>query len=252
VQLLGDLMDERLDTWRDRGTDLLIRTLIWARVLGSGGRGEDILLFVVALCLLCWALAYGTAWAVLRRGAVWRPIVLNAVVALVNYTYVLPKPTLAFFVFLAAALLLLVYQHVLQRQAHWDAEGVEYPDLLAVRFLWSAALVCGVLIALTAMLPGSVSIDRATRTWELLSGPFRAARASWEDMFSTITGRARRGPAARQRAGDGGALHRIRLLARRGLRQVPSPGLAEYRGRAGPRCPRRRYSRAGSHPPCRR
>jgi transglutaminase-like putative cysteine protease len=187
VQLLGGLMDERLVAWRDRGADLLIRILIWARVLGSGGRGEDILLFVLVLSLLCWALAYWTAWAVLRKDLTWRPIVVNAVVALVNYTYVLPKPTLPFFIFLGAALLLLVYQNVLQRQALWDAQKVEYPDLLPVRFLWSAALVCGLLIMLTAVLPGSVSVDRATRTWELLSSPFRAAREGWEDMFSTIT-----------------------------------------------------------------
>lgn len=187
VQLLGELMDERLLSWRDRGVDLLIRFLGLARVLGAGGRGEDILLFVFVLCLLCWALAYWTAWAVLRRGEAWRPIVLNAVVALVNYTYVLPKPTVAFFVFLAAALLLLVYQHVLQRQAIWDAQRVEYPDLLAVRFIWSSALVCAVLITLTAVLPGQVSVDRATATWSLLSSPFRAAREGWEDMFSTIS-----------------------------------------------------------------
>lgn len=187
VQLLGGLMDERLVTWRDRGADLLIRILIWARVLSAGGRGEDILLFVLVLSLLCWALAYWTAWAVLRRDQAWRPIVVNAVVFLVNYTYVLPKPTLAFFVFLGAALLLLVYQNVLQRQAIWDAQNVEYPDLLPVRFLWSSAVVCGLLITLTAALPGSVSVDRATRTWELLSSPFKAARESWEDMFSTIS-----------------------------------------------------------------
>jgi transglutaminase-like putative cysteine protease len=187
VQLLGGLMDERLATWRDRGADLLIRLLSWSRVLGAGGRGEDILLFVFVLCLLCWALAYWTAWAVLRRGQAWRPIILNAVVALVNYTYVLPKPTLAFFVFLCAALLLLVYQNVLQRQAVWDAQRVEYPDMLPVRFLWSSALVCGVLITLTAVLPGQVSVDRATRTWGVLSSPFRAAREGWEDMFSTIS-----------------------------------------------------------------
>lgn len=187
VQLIGGLMDERLDTWRDRGTDLLIRLLALSRVLGAGGRGEDILLFVFVLCLLCWALAYWTAWAVLRHGQTWRPIVVNAVVALVNYTYVLPKPTLAFFVFLAAALLLLVYQNVLQRQAIWDAQRVEYPDLLPVRFLWSSALVCGLVIMLTAVLPGQVSVDRATATWSLLSSPFRAAREGWEDMFSTIS-----------------------------------------------------------------
>lgn len=187
VQLLGGLMDERLLTWRDRATDLLIRFLALGRTLGAGGRGEDILLFVFVLCLLCWGLAYWTAWAVLGRGQVWRPIILNAVVALVNYTYVLPKPTLAFFVFLAAALLLLVYQNVLQRQALWDAQGVEYPDLLPVRFMWSSALVCGLVITLTAILPGQVSVDRATRTWSMLSSPFRAAREGWEDMFSTIS-----------------------------------------------------------------
>lgn len=186
VQLLGALLDERLVSWRDWATELAIRVLIWGRVLASGGRGEDILLFVSALCLLSWALVYGTAWMVLRNGWTWRAVVLNAVVALVNYTYVLPKPTTIFFVFLAAALLLLVYQNIRQRQALWDAQQVEYPDLLPLRFLWSAALVCGLLITLTAVLPGSVSIDRATSTWEAISQPFKLAREQWEDMFSTI------------------------------------------------------------------
>lgn len=186
IQLLSPLMDDRLTTWRDQATELLIRTIIWARVINTGGRGEDILLFVFVLCLLVWALAYGSAWMVLRRGWTWRPILLNGLVALVNYTYVLPKPTLAFFIFLCAALLLLVYQHVLQRQAFWDAARIEYPDLLVVRFLSSAAIMVGMLLALTAMMPGEVSVDRAAQTWDTLSGPFRAAREGWEDLFSTI------------------------------------------------------------------
>lgn len=187
VHALAPLLDERLLTWRDRATDLLIRGLIWGRVIGSGGRGEDIVLYVLVLCLLCWGLAYGTAWAVLREGQVWRPIMMNATIALVNYTYVLPKPTTAFFVFLGAALLLLAYQNVRQRQALWDAWRIEYPDRLPLRALWSATLVCAALIALTALLPGSVSVDRATRTWTLLSSPVRIAREQWEDMFSTIS-----------------------------------------------------------------
>lgn len=186
VQQLGGLMPERLATWRDQGTELLIRAIIWGRVIAGGGRGEDILLFVAALCLLSWAIAYSTAWMIFRRGWIWRPVVLNAIVALMNYTYVLPKPTVPFFIFLCAALLLLVYQHVLERQAQWDAQQVEYPDLLPIRFVWSATLVCGLLIVITAALPGSVSIDRATRTWEALSAPFKNARERWEDLFSTI------------------------------------------------------------------
>ncbi len=187
IQVLGGQMDPRLLTWRDQGADLLVRVIVWARVLGAGGRGEDILLFVLALCLLVWALVYGTAWMILRRGWPWRAIILNAVVALVNYTYVVPKPTAAFFVFLCAALLLLVLQHVRERQATWEAQGIEFPDLLATRFLASAAIVCGLLIAITANLPGQVSVDRATHTWALLSSPFKTARERWEDMFSTIS-----------------------------------------------------------------
>ncbi|MFQ3661004.1 MAG: transglutaminaseTgpA domain-containing protein [Chloroflexaceae bacterium] len=187
VHVLTPLLDERLLTWRDRATDLVLRGLIWGRVLASGGRGEDIVLYVLALCLLCWGLAYGTAWAVLREGQVWRPIIMNATIALVNYTYVLPKPTTAFFIFLGAALLLLVYQNVRQRQALWEAWQMEYPDLLGLRMLLAATVVCAALIAVTGLLPGSVSVDRATRTWELLSGPVRAARERWEDMFSTIS-----------------------------------------------------------------
>lgn len=187
VQLLGDQMSDRLVTWRDQATELIIRSMIWGRVLAGGGRGEDILLFLAALCLLSWVLAYGTAWMVFRHGWAWRAVLANAVLFLVNYTYVLPKPTAAFFVLLGAALLLVVYQHVLQRQAYWDARQIDYPDLLPLRFVSTAAVVCGVLILGTAFLPGQVSIDRATQTWETFSRPFRLARETWEDAFSTIT-----------------------------------------------------------------
>ena len=186
VQILGPQMSPLLSTWRDRGTELLIRAIIWGRVLGGGGRGEDLLLFVAALCLLCWAMAYDTAWMLFRRGWTWRAITMNATLALVNYTYVLPKPDAPFFVFLGTAMLLLVHQHIVQRQAQWDAQQIEYPDRLSVRFLSSAAVVCGLLIMITAALPGSITVDRATRTWQTISRPFKVARARWEDAFATL------------------------------------------------------------------
>ncbi|NTV62853.1 MAG: transglutaminase domain-containing protein [Oscillochloris sp.] len=186
VQLLGEQMDPALTTWRDRAIELLIRTIIWARVLMGGGRGEDLLLFVAALCLLCWALVYDSAWQIFRHGRSWRTVTVNGAVILINYTYVLPKPDLLFFVFLGAAMLLIAQQHMLQRQAQWESQQIEYPDLLTFRFLWSAALACGLLIGVTATFPGSVSIDRATRTWGLLSNPFKLARDRWEDAFATL------------------------------------------------------------------
>jgi transglutaminase-like putative cysteine protease len=227
VHLLGDQMSDRLLTWRDQATELIIRSLIWARVLAGGGRGEDILLFLAALCLLCWILAYGTAWMVFRRGWAWRAVLANALLFLINYTYVLPKPTAAFFVLLGASLLLVVYQNVLQRQAAWDAQQIDYPDLLPLRFVSTAAVVCGVLILLTAFLPGEVSIDRATRTWESLSRPFRLARETWEDAFSTIT--APPGAGSGAFTARGAALGGARLLNNDPVMEVRSTAFEYWR-----------------------
>src|SRR5437868_12651897 len=38
-------LGDRLITWNDRAAEILIRVLIWLRILQAGGRGEDIVLF---------------------------------------------------------------------------------------------------------------------------------------------------------------------------------------------------------------
>jgi transglutaminase-like putative cysteine protease len=186
VQLLGPQMDARLESWRDRFVDLVIRVIGLMRVVGSGGRGEDILLFVLALSVLCWMLCYGSMWMLFRRGWIWTPILLNAAVILVNYAYVLPKPTTLFFIFLGAALLLLVYQNTVLRQQSWLAQRIDFPDFLPLRFVLAAALTGTFVVLLTNLLPGSVSANQASETWRTLRQPFREARERWEDVFSTI------------------------------------------------------------------
>lgn len=186
VQQVGPLLDERLVSWRDRAVELTIRLISWGRVLASGGRGEDIVLFVVALALLCWWLMYLTVWAVVRQQRLWLMIIANGVVFLVNYTYVLPKPDLEAIVFITGSLLLIVYHHVMQRRAVWEAQQISYPDLLPLQAMWSATVVGVVLIAGTAVLPAQIPPDQANQTWEMIRAPFRAVRAAWEDAFSTI------------------------------------------------------------------
>lgn len=186
VQQVGPLLDNRLDSWRDRAVELTIRILSWARVLASGGRGEDIVLFVVALAGLCWWLVYATVWALFRQQRPWLMIIANGAVLLVNYTYVFPKPDFEALAFIASALLLLVYHHLMQRRLTWEARQISYPDLLPLRAMWAATVVGVALIAITAILPAQITTERALQTWETLRAPFRAARAAWEDAFSTI------------------------------------------------------------------
>ncbi|MCG8353094.1 MAG: transglutaminase domain-containing protein [Chloroflexales bacterium] len=186
VQSLGILMEERLVTWRDQAIELIIRTVILTRILSNGGRGEDILLFVAILALLAWALGYITAWMIFRKGWTWRPVLLSAFVILTNYTYVLPKPTTLFFIFLTSALLIVVYQNVLNRQETWNASQIEYPEFLPLRFVWAAALVCGTVILITSLFPSRISSEQVAAAWKTMSLPFTLARERWEDAFSTI------------------------------------------------------------------
>lgn len=177
---------DRLLNWTDYAAEMLIRAISWGRTLGAGGRGEDIVLFIVALALLAWALGYTTAWLLFRKQWVWLAIVINAVTILVNYTFAFPKPNGLFFIFLGAALLLVVHQQIVYRQQAWHAALIEYPSFLTARAMVAASLFALAAIVITSILPGNVTSVQAARAWRTMSAPFTAMRESWETAFSTI------------------------------------------------------------------
>jgi transglutaminase-like putative cysteine protease len=183
---LGAPVGERLVTWGDRASEILIRAQIWGRILAAGGRGEDIVLFVVALALLMWALGYATGWLLFRSGWAWWAVTLSAFTILVNYTFASPKPNQLFFIFLGAALLLIVHQNIVRHQRRWQSTAIEYPSFMPWRFLLAATLFCSLIVLVTSLLPGNVSSAQVARAWRTISLPFTAAREGWEKAFSTI------------------------------------------------------------------
>jgi transglutaminase-like putative cysteine protease len=176
----------RLDTWGERATEIMLRALVWLRILQAGGRGEDIVLFVVTVALMMWALGYLTGWLIFRAGRTWLAVVLSAMIILINYTFTYPKPTQLFFVFLSSALLLMVYQNVAQQQRLWRAALIEFPSLMLWRAVIAAGLFCLGLVVVTGLIPGTVTSVEAQRAWRVLKSPFSALRESWQDAFSTI------------------------------------------------------------------
>lgn len=182
----GPALAERLVDWGDRGSEVLIRLLIWGRTLQGGGRGEDVVLYVFALALLIWALGYTTGWLLFRSGHTWSAILLNAAVILVNYTYTWPKPDTLFFIFLGSALILLAFQQIVRQQRTWQAALVEYPASISWRFLTAAALFCAAVVLATSLLPSEVGNAEVARFWEIVRTPVTAAREGWETAFSII------------------------------------------------------------------
>lgn len=227
VTQLAARMDPRLVGWLDYATDLWLRLVILIRTLLAGGRGEDLLLFVAALCLLVWLIAYISAWEVVRNSRSWPALLFNIPVLLLNYTYVSPKPDTAALIVMVAALILWVHQHALQRQRIWQGLRVDYPDFVPYRAVWAAVLICALLVPLSLSLPRQVTLGR-TDIWEVLAAPVRAARAAWEDAFSTIIAAPGGGSGsftARQ-AGLGGA----RQLGDAPVLTVRSPRYDYWRG----------------------
>ena len=183
---LGPALANRLVNWSDKASEILIRSVLLARTVQAGGRGEDIVLFIIALALLMWALGYATAWLLFRAHWAWAAVIINALVILVNYTFASPKPSTLFFVFLVAALLLVVHQNISQQQRRWASALIDYPEWMPARFLAAAALAIGAVALVTSLLPGNVSSAQVARTWRVVSSPFTAVREGWETAFSTI------------------------------------------------------------------
>ncbi|MEM8532885.1 MAG: transglutaminase domain-containing protein [Chloroflexota bacterium] len=189
TQITEEMGAERaawLSSWGDQATEVLIRALTLGRLLQSGGRGEDTILFMVALALLVWILAYMTSWLIFRLQWTWWAVLLNAFTILINYTFTLPKPTTLFFLFLGVALLLVVHQHIMQQQQTWQSALMDYPDFISWRFLSAATFFCVTIAIGTSFLPNEISSMQVARAWQIMSSPFTVAREGWEVAFSTI------------------------------------------------------------------
>ncbi len=186
TEQFGADLAARLNTWSEQATEIALRVLIWLRILQAGGRGEDIVLFVVTLALLMWLLGYATGWLIFRSNRTWLAVIPSAAIVLINYTFIYPKPTQLFFMFLAAALLLLVYQNLAVQQRLWRAAQIEFPSLLLWRAVFAAGLFSIILVVVTSFLPGTVTSAQAQQAWRILRTPFAALRESWQDAFSTI------------------------------------------------------------------
>lgn len=187
VNRVGPLLGPSLPTWRDQATELLIRLIILGRILRGGGSGEDLYLFITVLALLMWALGYSTMWMLLRRDWAWRPILLNGAVLLINLTYASPKPpAILFYLFAAAALLLLIFQNFQSRLSVWNAAMIDFPELLGWRFVASGAFVVLLLLVGSAMLPTRITSSEVAMVWDRVRQPWLSVQANWDKAFSTI------------------------------------------------------------------
>ncbi len=194
VNQIGPLLGPTLPTWKDQATEILIRIIILGRILANSGSGEDLLLFITVLALIAWGLAYATMWMLIRRGWSWSPLILNALILLINLTHASPKPpAILFYLFMGASLLLLVHQSYLHRAQSWTAAMIDVPDLLGWRFVASGAMVVAVLLTVTTLLPTRITSAQVAHVWQRMREPWLNIQNRWDKAFSNINAPANAG-----------------------------------------------------------
>ena len=74
-------------TLEGRLTVLAQRFAAWLAAVRAGGQATDNLLFVLAVGILVWFVAYTSAYAAVHQGSPWWPVFANGAVLLVNASY---------------------------------------------------------------------------------------------------------------------------------------------------------------------
>lgn len=133
------LIEERIDEW-------LVRVL-------SGGIGTDAFVFLCVMAGLGWFLGYVGAWSVFRHHQAWGAILPAGAALLINLFYAPPQTGIYLFIFLLAALLLLVRTTLLKRQEAWSAYAVRFANDIGLDFLIYGVVFSGIIILLAWLIP---------------------------------------------------------------------------------------------------
>jgi len=184
------LLDPALQGWGDVATELLLRLEFLRRTAVRGTVGEDLVLFIAVLALVCWLLGFLGAWFTYRSHWPWLAVGLPGVVILLSQFYG-PKVSSAYFgLFLFLALLYLVSYFWKQREAEWQRERVRYPQELGSAVLWVGVILSAALVLGASLLPAASSGESGD-FWDRLFQPWREVRRTWQRLFN-IPGSAER------------------------------------------------------------
>ena len=173
-------IDPRLATFGDQATEVLIRIIVLVRTLKSGGSPEDYYLFSLGGILAAWVLGYATVWLLFRLGWVWRAVLLNCGLIMLNLTYALPKSKPSFWLCIAVGLILIVFETFRERQQRWDEGALEQQEWLSLRYLWAGLIACVLLVMLAATLPASISNAQLRLLGDRLIRPLDAIQEAFD------------------------------------------------------------------------
>jgi transglutaminase-like putative cysteine protease len=191
------LDDPNLVTIQDRVQELLTRTIVWFRMIFDGGMSDDLQLFLLALAVLSWVLAYSSTWFIFRSRWLWWALVPCGLTLVVNISYsAVGSLGWYFILFMLSALLLMVRFNMLLHEERWERERVNYSPGLRWNFLRASAVFAAVVAVLMWYMPTQEVNHTLNDAWDKVSGPWQDLQDRWSRAFAGVPGTGNFGYAA--------------------------------------------------------
>src|SRR5207249_3679788 len=124
------MTDGRYQNIQEKVQDLILRTGLWVNLAINKQSSDDLLVFILALAVVAWVLAYSSAYFVFKSRQLWWALVPNGVALLINLSYS-PVPLSNYIIiFMFSALLLMIRFNLLMQEDRWQRERVNYSPTL--------------------------------------------------------------------------------------------------------------------------
>lgn len=154
-----------------RWAELWARIKDWFGALIFGGVSSDPLPFVMLMVFVTWFVPYLSGWAVFRWRNPWLALAPAGVGILTNISYLPGQPSVAFILFLFAAILLFTRLQLLRTIMRWEGQRAALPPLLSLEVLHAGAWVAVLLVLSAWLVPTGGELDRVSAAWERFTQP---------------------------------------------------------------------------------
>lgn len=172
IAVASVMRDPRFTTIQDRVQDLLLRTANWVNIAVRQDMSDDVVVFILSLAVVCWVLAYSSAYFVFKSRQLWWALVPNGIALLINLSYSLQNLNGYIIIFMFSALLLMIRFNLLMKEERWQRERVNYSPHLTWAFLWAgSALSIAVALAMWYV-PASAVNTPLNAVWEKVNKPW--------------------------------------------------------------------------------
>ena len=182
------LDDPRLVTIQDRVQDLLSRAVLWSRAVAVGDASDDMQLFLLALAVLTWLLAFSSTWFVFRSRWLWWALVPPGLALIVNISYSSASLGWYFVLFMLSALLLMVRFNMLLHEERWERERVNYSPGLSWTFLRASSVFALVVAVVMWYMPTQDVNHTLSDAWDHINGPWQDLQQRWSAAFAGVPG----------------------------------------------------------------